>query len=327
MSKQSVSKWERSEGYPDITLLPRIAAYYDVTVDDLLGCGEREKREKIAEFEKQLQFFNNQNRMSDFLALCRAMQKEYPNEKSVLSNLATALIHEDMEKNSDEILSIAETLLESGDPDYRYDALRTLTMVYWGQNDYEQAKKYASMAQSSGDLMLFALRGEERLYHCREYFWELCDRMYSYMGYLLDDDPSLTSEERYNSAKLAYDLYHHIFSDGDFGFFHERLSALCCDLARISMTCGEHERALDELEESLAHALRYDDFISIEHTSPLVRGYRYSTTQTGRAGCEGMAAWIHEEMERKEFDPIREHERFYAVGRRLTEIKKVFPEQ
>ena len=37
ISQQSVGKWERGEGYPDITMLPVIASFFNVSIDDLLG--------------------------------------------------------------------------------------------------------------------------------------------------------------------------------------------------------------------------------------------------------------------------------------------------
>lgn len=37
VSFQSVSKWENNQGYPDIELLPRIASYFHITLDELLG--------------------------------------------------------------------------------------------------------------------------------------------------------------------------------------------------------------------------------------------------------------------------------------------------
>ncbi|MGG5369143.1 helix-turn-helix domain-containing protein [Enterococcus sp. AZ196] len=36
VSKASVSKWETGQTYPDITLLPLLAAYFDITIDSLL---------------------------------------------------------------------------------------------------------------------------------------------------------------------------------------------------------------------------------------------------------------------------------------------------
>ena len=37
VSKAAISKWETAQSYPDITMLPHIATYFDITIDELIG--------------------------------------------------------------------------------------------------------------------------------------------------------------------------------------------------------------------------------------------------------------------------------------------------
>ena len=47
VSFQSISKWERGDTYPDITMLPSIASFFNVSVDEILGVNKAKEEEEI----------------------------------------------------------------------------------------------------------------------------------------------------------------------------------------------------------------------------------------------------------------------------------------
>lgn len=51
VSAQAVSNWERG-GYPDIVLLPQIANFFRIIIDELIGNDEAAKQADIESFKK-----------------------------------------------------------------------------------------------------------------------------------------------------------------------------------------------------------------------------------------------------------------------------------
>lgn len=47
VSKPAVSKWESGQSYPDISMLPLLASYYDVTIDELMGYDPQMSKEAV----------------------------------------------------------------------------------------------------------------------------------------------------------------------------------------------------------------------------------------------------------------------------------------
>ena len=101
ISIPAVSKWERGEGYPDITLLPCIANYYNVSVDDLLGVGQIKKEERIAEILSLEQENSNKGKTVANVNLLKEAYKEFPNNWRISKKLMYAYcIYNDLKYDS-----------------------------------------------------------------------------------------------------------------------------------------------------------------------------------------------------------------------------------
>lgn len=60
VSRAAVSKWEKGLSYPDITILPKLAMYFDISIDTLLGYEPQLTKERITKIYGELaeQFAN-----------------------------------------------------------------------------------------------------------------------------------------------------------------------------------------------------------------------------------------------------------------------------
>ena len=91
ISYQAISKWERGDGYPDITMLPALANYFGVTVDELIGMDEISSANKLAEINRSWQENRTQCRHKENVELMRSALKTYPNNALLLMQLSASL--------------------------------------------------------------------------------------------------------------------------------------------------------------------------------------------------------------------------------------------
>ncbi|WP_301110157.1 helix-turn-helix transcriptional regulator [Sporosarcina sp.] len=96
VSKASVSKWEKGQSYPDITLLPKIASYFDLTVDELLGYERQLSKEEI---QKRYLRFAQRFGKEPFEELFEEIEeqvKEYYHDPAFLLQMSVLLLNHHM---------------------------------------------------------------------------------------------------------------------------------------------------------------------------------------------------------------------------------------
>lgn len=75
VSNKTISKWERDEGYPEITILTEIAKFYSITTDELLNGGKFPKEITIA--TENTSNINNEN-LSEVICTLRTLSVVFP---------------------------------------------------------------------------------------------------------------------------------------------------------------------------------------------------------------------------------------------------------
>lgn len=158
ITSQAVSKWERCEGYPDITLLPQIAAFFHVSVDTLLGVDEIARQVRIDEITAEYNRIRHHvpldpnYRLDDGIKLIRNALKEVPGEFFFEQLLAADLswkgknLPDTAEKNKlfEEAIMLCEDILARSVEDrWRNSAKQILLVMYADLGMTEKALELA----------------------------------------------------------------------------------------------------------------------------------------------------------------------------------------
>jgi len=144
ISINAVSKWERGECYPDIELLPKIAAFYNVTVDDLLGVGEMRKRERVAEIlvkYEELKVACTLEADIEKNAIAKGAYQSFPNDWSVIDMYRNSMVcghidQETLDGNKSKLRELCQLILdECNVEEYKRNAV--MSLLYICEDDEE----------------------------------------------------------------------------------------------------------------------------------------------------------------------------------------------
>lgn len=172
ISFQSISKWERGDGYPDITMLPALANYFGISVDELLGMSEIAKAEQYNEINRVWAENNKKGLHQENVALMRQSLKTFPNNDLLLVQLSTSIekldgTEDEKFRNLRESIAVQEQILRYGeDSEVRSATLYNICFAYWkiGEHDkaLEQAKKLPNLYKARENALVYFLTGEEK---------------------------------------------------------------------------------------------------------------------------------------------------------------------
>lgn len=109
VTKASVSKWETEQSYPDVTFLPMLASYFNISVDELIDYKPQMTREDIQKLYRKLSSDFTSKPFDSVLKDCRRIIKKYYSCFPLLLQMGILMLnHIELLKGSEKSVSLIE---------------------------------------------------------------------------------------------------------------------------------------------------------------------------------------------------------------------------
>lgn len=326
ITPQSVGKWERGEGFPDITLLPRIAFYFGVTVDELLCVDRVRVEETIAEYERQSKICQQNGENEKNLEIWEKAYSEFPNDCRVIEGLMYAInrdaVYPCPRDKAERVIALGEELLKrSTDTKQRENALQRLCYTYDGI-DKEKALYYADMSGSFDvtreELRSAILSGEEGVAACQSYIMSLIHTAAA-TAMSMTTKIQFSHEETIEALNFAIDILKRLYSDDNIGFFAFDVSYFYYRIALEYAETNDAENTLIALNESCKYAVIDATLTDMDYTAPMVNRMKYRKSNTAKNYTGNSCNLRLKALEYSKFDFVRDEEAFRRV---ISELEK-----
>ncbi len=307
IAPQSVSKWERGEGYPDITFLIPLAEFFDVSLDVLMGRDREQTEAKLRDIQARLEHYRHMGDHEAKNQLAREAYREFPFDPRVIIWYVAALFDtEDIQVNRNEIRKLCEYMLDECTEDaYRYEALTFLAELYSQCGEPDKAMEYVKRLPNMQACREFAgccvyPNGDERDFHAMADFIEGAMERMLWLACRIGVQRSVLSRgDRIRVLEQVSTAAHTVYPDFDFGICHSSMADIYLSLFRFYTEDGQIHEALTALEAAFRHEKALDDcgHTVMTHTSPLLRGHTFDmkTTWDG-SKCNGVW-WLLERLQ------------------------------
>lgn len=227
----AVSKWERGETYPDITLLQPLAYFFGITLDELMGYNQ----EKIqAEINEIIDLYKKHWKDPEGRKIIIKAYRDYPNDYRIMHyymwNVGGDMADNDpavLIKHKNEFLAICEKMLEGcTEENIRLGAWNMRAKILHAEGKTEEAleiykTKFANWYATCGQKIeqLFSKDTDEYYFHVQKNMYELIDFAADKLGRVVFFDPCLSMSEKTERALQYGDLMLNAFEETGEAFF------------------------------------------------------------------------------------------------------------
>ena len=288
ITSQAVSRWEQNAAYPDMELIPSIANYFGITIDQLFGydCERDKKVDKIiARIDSyQIRSRGDDEWVDECVAILREGLTEFPQNEKLLITLADTLCeagwrrhHEwlyyddegymqhsyDKHKKNQfwlESVKVCESLVNmTRDNKIFTRAIHILVLLYRNFGENEKAVSYANrmpqLKDSKEILLASATDGREEARCIGDALLKMASAFSEQLIYgLIVNKHNYETDMPIEKIKGAISLFYLVCDDGSFGEYNGQLIQLYLYLSRVQWERGYHDEAFESLDKALEHA-------------------------------------------------------------------------
>lgn len=308
VTSQAVSRWESGGSYPDMNLIPSIANYFGVTIDELFGYNN-ERDSRINALVSQIQEMKWKNNgtdvnLSETIAMARNALVEFPGNERLMLCLASVLYTAGYSRHGEHHLTDADgydiydirrhctyaewkeaiplyekALATMEDCDFRRERVGELTQLYVNMGMHDKAHALAEAAPtiySTRDYMhICACDGKERV---QAYGKAILGMVHASAALVIQAvmaaKQNMTTGEKIQAIQGAIGLFDNICMDGNYGEHNRLLARMYTQLSLYLWKDGRQDEAFEVLDQALLHFRQFETLCTQEnagYTAPLLR--------------------------------------------------------
>ena len=325
ISFQAVSKWENGITYPDIVLLPDIARFFGITIDDLLQVEKLNEVVLYKEYEANAEKLFRDGKNEDVLKIWLEAYKKMPNNVEVKEMLMSIYYDIDKIKYFNEIVELGVDIYNGDVPMYyKGQAIREIANTYAESCKLDLAEKWAtksiSLFNSQEILFTQIYDNDEKIHHvswCM--YWFLHEIYYMASGIVYSDNITKDIKYKQNLFKTVSKIYEDVYINDDMSF--ESLKLLYLMHAKIAQMENQttNEEDIVKLHINRAYECVYKSINIKEHTltHPMLDTWKIQSSPDNN---KQLVILLKNFITIKEFDEYRDKEWFIRVVDKLNKL-------